>query len=81
MYTLLLHIANADPVKVDMDDLPNPQDQIVIGKNPRDRADRDVTWLEDGVSTVIFPWWRITFIEVLPSAAEEDAYPLPFRND
>jgi len=37
--------------------------------------------LEDGVTTVIFPWWRITFIEVLPQESEEAEFPLPFRND
>lgn len=81
MITLLLHINGAEPVKVDVEDIPSPGDQIVIGKNPRDKAEREVAWLEEGVSTVIFPWWRITFIEVLPSEEEGEDFPLPFRID
>ncbi|MBE0690564.1 MAG: hypothetical protein IH587_10640 [Anaerolineae bacterium] len=81
MITLLLHISGAEAVKVDVEELPSPSDQFVVGKNPRDKADREVAWLEEGVTTVIFPLWRITFIEVLPSADEGDNFPLPFRND
>jgi hypothetical protein len=81
MPTLLVHINNTDPVKVDVDELPKPDDQILIGKNPRERGDREVSWIEDGVNTVIFPWWRVTLVEVLPAAEEAEEFPLPFRND
>jgi hypothetical protein len=81
MPVLLLHIANQDALKIDVDDIPNPTDAVVIGKNPRDKADKEVNWLEDGVQTVIFPWHRITFVEVLPSEESTEAFPLPFRND
>jgi hypothetical protein len=81
MITVLMHIANAEPVKIDLDEMPSLQDVAVIGKNPRDRADKEVSWLEEGVTTIVFPWWRITFIEILPTEAEEEEFPLPFRND
>lgn len=81
MITLLVHINNADPVKIDVDEMPKPTDQAVIGKNPREKGDKEIAWLEDGVQTVIFPWWRVTFIEVLPSETEDTEFPLPFRND
>ena len=79
MITLLLHVAGTEPVKVDVDELPSPQDIAIICKNPRERSDKEVSWIEDGVTTVIFPWWRINYIQVLPSAEEELEYPLPFR--
>jgi hypothetical protein len=81
MIILLLHLANSDAVKVDCEDMPNPSDQFVAGRNPRDKADKEVTWLEDGVTTVLFPWWRITFVEILPSEEDEAEFPLPFRTD
>jgi hypothetical protein len=79
-YSILLHVANSEPVKVDVDELPMPTDNCIVGKNPRDRADKEVTWLDEGVSTVIFPWWRINYIQVLPSGEEDMEFPLPFRS-
>ncbi len=81
MVTILIHIVNAEPVKLDVEDLPKPTDNAIIGRNPRERNDREVPWIEDGVDQVVFPWWRISFIEVLPTLEEEAEFPLPFRNE
>ena len=81
MITLLIHVHNAEPFKLDVEELPQPSDNVIVGKNPRERTDREVDWIEDGVTTLIYPWWRITFIEVLPSAEDAVEFPLPFRND
>lgn len=81
MITILIHLNNADPVKLDVDDMPKPDDYAIIGRNPRERGDREVDWLEDGVTTVIFPWWRINFVEVLPAESDDAEFPLPFRTD
>ena len=81
MITLLVHINNAEAIKLDVEDMPNTTDNAVIGKNPRERTEKEVTFIEEGVTTIIIPWWRITFIEVLPSAGDEVEFPLPFRNE
>jgi len=81
MITLLLHIANQEPVKVDVDDMPQPTDVMIIGKNPRDRKDKEVNWIDEGVTTVMFPWSRINLVQVLPSAEAEEEFPMPFRNE
>lgn len=81
MITLLVHIANAEPIKLDVEEMPKPTDLVIVGKNPREKTDKDVIWIEEGVSTIIFPWWRITFIEILPSDEDEVEFPLPFRNE
>ncbi len=81
MLTVLVHISNTDPIKCDVDDLPKPSDNVFVGKNVRDKADKDLEFIEDGVNTLIIPWWRVTFIEILPSASDGDEFPLPFRND
>ncbi|MCK6578035.1 MAG: hypothetical protein L6Q98_08025 [Anaerolineae bacterium] len=81
MITVLVHINNADAVKGDIEDLPKSNDNVLILKNPREKTDREATWIEDGVSTLIVPWWRITFVEVLPSGSDAEEFPLPFRDD
>jgi hypothetical protein len=81
MISLLLHIANAPPIKVDVEEMPKASDVTIIGMNPRERSDKELTQFDDGVTTVIFPIHRINFIQVLPSAEEEVEFPMPFRNE
>ena len=79
MYTILVHIANADPIKVDVDELPDPKDSVIIGKNPRERSDKELSIIDEGVTTVIFPWWRINYVQVLPNPDDEIDIIMPFR--
>lgn len=81
MLSLLLHIANSEPIKVDVDEMPTPQDVVVVGKNPRERSDKEMSIFDEGVITVIFPMHRINFIQVLPSPDDEIEFPMPFKTD
>lgn len=69
---VILHIRNSDPILGEIDELPQPDDQLVKVMNPRQRDGRDLHFLEHGVVTVLWPISQLTFIEVLPSAEEED---------
>lgn len=80
MYTIILHVANSEPVKVDVEELPGPTDTNIIGSNPRERNDKEITWLDEGVTQVIFPWWRINYIQILPQEDEKSDILLPFRD-
>jgi hypothetical protein len=71
-YRLQIHIVNDDPVVLDVDDLPQPGDQFVIGMNPQSREGKRVESILREVNQVIFPWWRITYIQVLPSEGTEE---------
>lgn len=80
MYTIILHVANQEPFKLDVEELPDPQDTSIIGRNPRERNDREVPWLDEGVTTVIFPWWRINYVQVLPAQDEQEDIITIFRD-
>lgn len=81
MITLILHIANAEPVKVEVEEMPKASDNVVIGHNPRERSDKELSILDEGVVTVIFPWWRINYVQVLPDPSEQADIPTFFRED
>jgi hypothetical protein len=81
MIQVILHLSNSEPIKVDVDELPDQNATNITCKNPRDKSDREVNWIEEGVSTVIFPMWRVNYIQVLPSDDDRPEFPLPFRND
>lgn len=68
----MVHIVNEEPVFAEFDDMPDPKDQIVIIRNPRRRDGKELHYLDDDVTTIIIPWHRINFIQVLPSAGIEE---------
>jgi hypothetical protein len=71
-YTLLIHLESTDPLVAEVDDLPSPQDQVIVVNNPRQRDGKDLHYVMPEVQTLIFPWNRITFIEVMPTEEEEE---------
>jgi hypothetical protein len=70
-YTLLLHIANEEPTLVEVEKLPESTDFLLIGMNPRRRDGKDLPNVTPNVTTVIWPFSRMTFVEVMPSGEEE----------
>ena len=69
--TVIVHIENQDPVVGEMEELPSSVDQFVQIKNPRLRDGKDLTYLVEGVTTVIWPIMKINFIELMPTEEEE----------
>jgi hypothetical protein len=73
--TLILHVANEEPIVGEVEDMPTPADSAIILQNPRRRDGKDMPNLSSGsVTTVIFPMARMTFIEVVPSEEEEKVF-------
>jgi len=66
--SVIMHLTNEDPVVGELDKLPDQADQVVVINNPRLKDGKDLFYLEAEVTTVIIPWHRITFIEIMPSA-------------
>ncbi len=72
MPSIILHIQNEDPILGDVDEIPSPADTMLIVKNPRKRDGKDLSYIDPNVSVVIWPMTRVNFIEVVPTAEEED---------
>ena len=68
---ILIHLSGEDPIRGEIDDFPNPADTNLTVNNPRHRDGKDIRYLLENVVTVIYPFHRIMFIEILPSAEEE----------
>ena len=69
--TILMHIANEDPVIGEIETLPDTKDTLILVKNPRKRDGKDLHYLEEGVTTVIWPVYRLNFIEIMTGEQEE----------
>jgi len=72
MPTLLIHMLNEDPVMGEVEELPSITDALIYIKNPRRRDGKDLAYLEQNVTQVIWPMHRITYIEIIPGGEEEE---------
>lgn len=70
--TVLVHLQNSEPIVGEMEDLPNPTDNLVILNHPRTIDGKDLQIISEEAETVIWPVERITFLEILTSKEEEE---------
>jgi hypothetical protein len=68
--TIILHIMGEDPVLAEIEQDPQPSDAFLRVSNMRKRDGKEVPYLASGVQSVIYPWHRITFVEMMPSEEE-----------
>jgi hypothetical protein len=72
--SIVIHITNEEPVLGEIEELPGLTDQIIKLNNPRRLDGKYLNFIQDRVTTVIWPISKINFIEVLPSDEEEDIF-------
>jgi len=71
-HTVILHIAGEPSVVGEIEELPKPSDMIIIVSNPRLRDGKDLHYLEQNVTKVIWPLMQISLIEILEDQEEEN---------
>lgn len=71
-FRLQVHVANDDPIVLEVEHLPEPGAQFIIGTNPQRRDGKDVQYVLREVNQIIIPWWRINFVQILPDEQSED---------
>ena len=71
-HTVLIHVLNEEAVVGEIEELPNPTDQVLIVKNVRYRDGREVTYILPETNTVIYPWSLVHCLEIMPSEEEAE---------
>jgi hypothetical protein len=70
-YSIILHISGETSVAGEIEELPKPTDTIIMVVNPRQKDGKDLHYLDNNVTKVIWPLAKIGFIEILENADEE----------
>ena len=70
MRSVIAHMTNEDPFVAELSELPKPTDTCVQFFNPRLRDGKPLRYVTQGMSSLIYPMHRISFIEVM--AGEEE---------
>ena len=68
---VLVHILNEEAVMGEVEQIPEPTDQVLIVSNLRYRDGREVSYILPDTNMVVYPWTRIHCVEILPTAVEE----------
>lgn len=78
---VVVHIHNEDPFVAEIDEMPDPRDNFVLLRSPRKRDGKELTFVTDGAMAFIYPWTRISFMEILDGAASHESIVGFFRDD
>ena len=71
MHTVYIHIFNEEPVLGELETLPSASDNTITVHNPRKRDGKDLPYLLENVTTVVWSMNRVAFIEIMPGEDEE----------
>jgi hypothetical protein len=72
--TIILHIQNEEAVVGEIEELPASTDNMITVINPRRIDGKDLHYLSENVTTVVWPIHRVTFIEVMSSKEDEEIF-------
>jgi hypothetical protein len=78
---VIIHVAGEDPILAEVEDLPKPSDQFLEFSNPRRRDGKAVNYVTNGAKSFIFPWHRLSFVEVMTTESEREDVIEFFRED
>ena len=70
--TVIIHLQNSEPILAEIDELPAPADNTITLRNPRHIDGKDINYIQEQVSTVIWPIEKINFIEIMPGEEEDE---------
>lgn len=68
--TVILHLSGENPAMGEIEDEPDPRDMFIKVFNLKQLDGKEVHYLSHGVEAVIFPWHRITFLEIMAGQAD-----------
>lgn len=69
----LVHLLNEDSVLCELDAMPKPSDHFIAVRNPRKRDGKPIDILAPGVTSIAYPWSRITFVEFFDEEVQREA--------
>ena len=69
---VIIHVAGEDPILAEVEDLPKPTDQFMEFSNPRRRDGKSIPYVTQGAKSFLFPWHRLSFVEIMTTEAERE---------
>jgi hypothetical protein len=78
---VIIHVVGEEAIYAEVEDLPKPTDQFLEFTNPRKRDGKPLAYMTMGAKSFIFPWHRLSFVEIMTTEAEHEDVIEFFRED
>lgn len=69
----ILHIVGEESILCEIDELPKPSDTYLLVFNPRRKDGKPIPTIDPTASSVIFPWTRVSFVEVFEDRSQRES--------
>ena len=70
--TVVLHLPNTEPIVGELDDVPNPTDNLIVLNHPRTKEGKDLTNVSEQTGSIVYPMGQINFIEIISGKDDEE---------
>ncbi|MEO5951582.1 MAG: hypothetical protein ABIQ44_03850 [Chloroflexia bacterium] len=70
---VIIHVIGEDPILAELEELPKPTDQFLEFTNPKRRDGKAIPYITLGAKSFMFPWHRLSFVEVMTAESERAA--------
>jgi hypothetical protein len=78
--TVIIHLTNADPILAEVEDVESLDGPVLECTNPRARDGKQLHYITPEATAFLFPWHRISFIELMPGEMEKGEVVKFFRD-
>jgi hypothetical protein len=69
---IIIHVVGEDPIYAEVEELPKPTDQYLEFTNPKRRDGTPVAYVTMGAKSFMYPWHRLSFVEVMTTESERE---------
>lgn len=80
-YKVIIHAANETAFLAEIEELPEPNDSILVFTNPRHRDGKPISAFDEEATIFAYPWVRINYLEVLGDHGDRDELIEFFRDE
>jgi hypothetical protein len=60
----ILHVPGEESILCEIESVPKPSDNFIVVFNPTRKDGKPIPMLEESATSVIFPWSRVSYIEL-----------------
>ena len=68
----ILHLQGEEAILCEIETMPKSTDNFIVVFNPRRKDGKAIPTIDDDVSSVVYPWTRISFVEFFEETAQRE---------